>query len=86
MSGKETHHQRALQVGWRAFTFPVEVWYGRGHRSSVHRFLKPPLSLGAPDRKWALYYLAEEAEQGSFWLWLRGEKREWRKEGSQTWS
>lgn len=58
------------EAGWRAFSYPVEVWCRGYTGASTQRLLK---SLGVKGFKLkkALKVLAEEAEQGSFWLWLK---------------
>ena len=69
------------QAGWRPFTFPVEVGCRGFTGTSTQRLLKT-LGVTGPNRKRALHDLAEEAEEGSFWLWLRRKDRAWGKEGS----
>ena len=69
------------QAGWRAFTFPVEVGC-RGYTGvSTQRLLKS-LGIKGSKLKKALKVLAEEAEQGSFWLWLRRNDKAWGKQGA----
>ncbi|RXN24825.1 hypothetical protein ROHU_021965 [Labeo rohita] len=69
------------QAGWRAYTFPVEVGCRGFTGTSTQRFLK---TLGVRGHKLqkALKDLAEEAEQGSFWLWLRRKDKAWGRDGS----
>ena len=64
------------EKGWRATTYPVEVGC-RGFISlSTQRFLRD-LGFTAGKSKGIMKDLAEEAEKGSFWLWLRRKDKTW---------
>lgn len=64
------------EAGWKAITCPVEVGCRGFVGYSVGRLLQDIGCTGAGSRK-ASKELAEEAEKGSFWLWLRRREREW---------
>lgn len=64
------------EAGWRAITSPVEVGCRGFVGSSTVRLLRDIGCTGAGSRK-AIKELAEEAEKGSFWLWLRRRDRGW---------
>eukprot|EP00064_Thunnus_orientalis_P005499 superscaffoldBa00000541_g5513 len=70
------------QVGWRAFTYPVEIGCRGYTGTSSQRFLKSLGITGSKLRK-ALKDLVEEAEQGSFWLCKKD--KAWGKQGSLGW-
>lgn len=73
-----------LQAGWRTFTYPVEVGC-RGYTGlSTQPFLKS-LGITGSKLKEALRDLAEEAEQGRFWLCLRRKDKAWGRQGSWSW-
>ena len=67
------------EAGWRAFTYPVEVGC-RGYTGASTRRLLKSLGIKGSKLKKALKVLAEEAEQGSFWLWLRRNDKAWGKQ------
>ncbi|KAK7912697.1 hypothetical protein WMY93_012908 [Mugilogobius chulae] len=69
------------QAGWRAYTFPVEVGCRGYTGSSTQRFLKT-IGVNGPHLRKALKDMAEEAEQGSFWIWLRRKDKAWGRDGS----
>ncbi|KAG1971952.1 hypothetical protein F2P79_000201 [Pimephales promelas] len=62
------------EPGWKATTCPVEVGCRGFVGSSTVRLLREMGRTGARCRK-AIKELAEEAERGSFWLWLRTSTR-----------
>lgn len=63
-------------AGWKATIYPVEVGCRGFVGSSTVRLLRDIGCKGAACRK-AIKELAEEAERGSFWLWLRRKHRSW---------
>lgn len=69
------------QAGWRAVTYPVEVGC-RGYTGTSTQWLLRSLGITGSKLRKALKDLAEEAEQGSFWLWPRRKDKAWGKEGS----
>nr|XP_061825268.1 uncharacterized protein LOC133612115 [Nerophis lumbriciformis] len=69
------------QAGWRPFTYPVEVGCRGYTGASTQRLLKS-LGIKGSNLKKALKALGEEAEQGSFWLWLRRNDKAWGKQGA----
>lgn len=69
------------QVGWRVFTYPVEIQCSGYTGTSTQQFLKSLGITGFKLRK-ALKDLAEEAELGSILLWLRRKNTAWGKHGS----
>ena len=69
------------QAGWRAYTYPVEVGCRGFTGTSIQRLLKT-LGIRGAKLERVRKELAEEAEQGSFWLWLRRKDRAWGKGGS----
>lgn len=69
------------QAGWRAYTYPVEVGCRGFTGTSIQRFLKT-LGIRGNKLERVLKELAEEAEQGSFWLWLRRKDKAWGRQGS----
>lgn len=69
------------QAGWIVFTFPVEVGCSGFTGTSTEQLLKT-LGVTGPKKKQTLLDLAEEAEQGNFWVWLRRKDNAWGKEGS----
>lgn len=64
------------EAGWKATTFPVEVGCRGFVGGSAARLLRDIGCSGAGSRR-AIKELAEEAEKGSFWLWLRRRERVW---------
>ena len=67
------------EKGWKATTYPVEIGC-RGYAGlSTNRFLRD-IGFTAAKVKKVLKDLSEEAEEGSFWLWLRRKDRSWGKE------
>ena len=64
------------EAGWRASVWPVEVGCRGFVGSSTARLLRDMGCTGAGHRK-AMRELAEEAEKGSFWLWLRRKHKNW---------
>lgn len=64
------------EAGWKAVTCPVEVGCRGYVGASTVRFLHEMGCTGARHRK-AVKELAEEAEKGSFWLWLRRKHKSW---------
>lgn len=64
------------EAGWKATMCPVEVGCRGFVGSSTVRLLHDMGCTGAGCRK-AIKELAEEAEKGSFWLWLRRKHRGW---------
>lgn len=58
------------EAGWRAVTYPVDVWCQGFVGSSTSRLL---CNMGATwARRWKfIRELSEEAEGASIWLWLR---------------
>ncbi len=71
------------EKGWRATTYPVEVGC-RGYVGlSTNRFLKD-IGFTAAKVKKVVRDLAEEAEKGSFWLWLRRKDRSWGKQDATS--
>ncbi|KAK7924991.1 hypothetical protein WMY93_007301 [Mugilogobius chulae] len=56
--------------------FPVEVGCRGYTGSSTQRFLKT-IGVNGPHLRKALKDMAEEAEQGSFWIWLRRKDKAW---------
>ncbi len=64
------------EAGWKATLCPVEVGCRGFVGSSTVRLLRNMGCTGAGCRK-AIKELAEEAEKGSFWLWLRRKHRGW---------
>ncbi|CAM4697765.1 unnamed protein product [Leuciscus chuanchicus] len=60
------------EAGWSAVSYPVEVGCMGFVRASTQRFLKS-MGVTGPKLRKALKDLAEEAEQESFWLWIRKE-------------
>ncbi|XP_039516167.1 receptor-type tyrosine-protein phosphatase beta-like [Pimephales promelas] len=64
------------EAGWKATTWPVEVGCRGFVGSSTVRLLREMGCTGAGCRK-AIKELAEEAERGSFWLWLRRKHKVW---------
>ena len=64
------------QRGWRATTYPVEVGCRGFVGLSTKRFLRDIGYTETKARK-AIKELAEEAERGSFWLWLRRRDKSW---------
>ena len=64
------------EAGWEAITCPVEVGCRGFVGSSTARLLRDMGCIGGEQRK-AIKELAEEAERGSFWLWLRRKHRSW---------
>lgn len=69
------------QAGWRAFTFLVEVGCRGFIGTSTQQLLKT-LGFTGQVRKQAMQHPAQEAEQGSFWLWLRRKDKAWGRDGS----
>ncbi|KAL7378001.1 hypothetical protein ABVT39_007243 [Epinephelus coioides] len=69
------------QAGSRKFTFPVEVG-SRGYTGASAQRLFKSLGIRGAKLKRAIRDIAEEAEQGSFWLWLRRKDKSWGKQGS----
>lgn len=67
--------------GWSAVSYPVEVGCRGFVGASTQRFLKN-MGVTGPKLRKALKDLTEEAEQGSFWLWLRRKDQAWGKHGS----
>ena len=67
------------EARWRAFIYPVEVGCRGYTGASTQRLLKS-LGIKGSKLKKALKVLAEEAEQGSFWLWLRRNDKAWGKQ------
>lgn len=66
------------EAGWKSTIYPVEVGC-RGYVGlSTTRLLRDAGVTGGKLRK-ATKELAEEAEKGSFWLWLRRKDRNWGK-------
>ncbi|KAF7648493.1 hypothetical protein LDENG_00156240 [Lucifuga dentata] len=70
-----------MEAEWKASTIPVEIGCYDFIRKSTQQFLKVLGITWSRQRK-ALRELAEEAEQGSFWLWLRRNDAVWGKQGS----
>ncbi|KAF7659245.1 hypothetical protein LDENG_00000630 [Lucifuga dentata] len=70
-----------MEAGWKASTFPVEIGCCGFIGKSTQQFLKV-LGITRSRQRKALRELAEEAEQGSFWLWLRRNDAVWGKQGS----
>ncbi|KAL2099527.1 hypothetical protein ACEWY4_003921 [Coilia grayii] len=64
------------EAGWKAVTCPIEVGCRGFVGSSTVRLLRDIGCTGAGCRK-ASKGLAEEAEKGSFWLWLRRRDKGW---------
>lgn len=64
------------EAGWRAVTYPVEVGCRGFVGSSTSRLLRDMGATGIRHRK-AMKELAEEAERGSYWLWLRRKAKNW---------
>ncbi len=64
------------EAGWKAVTCPVEVGCRGYVGSSTARLLRDMGCTGVRHRK-AMKELAEEAEKGSFWLWLRRKHKGW---------
>lgn len=64
------------EAGWKAVICPVEVGCRGFVGSSSARLLRDMGCSGARHRK-AMKELAEEAEKGSFWLWLRRKEKGW---------
>lgn len=62
--------------GWRTHLYPVEVGSRGFVGKSTHHLLKA-LGVMGPRRRRAEKELAEEAEKGSFWLWLRRRELKW---------
>ena len=62
--------EECREAGWKAITCPVEVGCRGFVGSSTVHLLRDMGCTGARCRK-AIKELAEEAEKGSFWLWLR---------------
>lgn len=62
-------------------TRPVEVGC-RGYAGTSTQRLLRSLGITGSKLRTALKELAEEAEQGSFWLWLRRKDKAWGKGGS----
>ena len=69
------------EAGWKAFTYPGEVGCRGFIGKSTQHLLKALGITGSKQRK-ALKELAEEAEKGSFWLWLRRKDPKWGNQGS----
>jgi len=69
------------EAGWSAVSYPVEVGCRGFVGTSTQRFLKS-MGVTGPKLRNAMKVLAEEAEQGSFWLWLRRKDQAWGKQGS----
>ncbi|KAJ8341252.1 hypothetical protein SKAU_G00335430 [Synaphobranchus kaupii] len=85
--GLETAHERkrakysdlaaeCREAGWKATVCPVEVGCRGFVGSSTSRLLRDLGCTGAGHRR-ASKELAEEAEKGSFWLWLRRKDTSW---------
>ncbi|KAJ8350642.1 hypothetical protein SKAU_G00257720 [Synaphobranchus kaupii] len=85
--GLETAHERkrakysdlaaeCREAGWKATICPVEVGCRGFVGSSASRLLRDLGCTGAGHRR-ASKELAEEAEKGSFWLWLRRKDTSW---------
>ncbi|KAG1925338.1 hypothetical protein F2P79_025614 [Pimephales promelas] len=64
------------EAGWRAVTYPVEVGCRGFVGSSTSRLLRDMGATGIRHRK-AMKELAEEAESGSYWLWLKRKAKNW---------
>ncbi|CAM4298856.1 unnamed protein product [Leuciscus chuanchicus] len=64
------------EAGWKAVICPVKVGCRGFVGSSTARLLRDMGCTGARHRK-AMKELAEEAEKGSFWLWLRRKEKGW---------
>ena len=64
------------EAGWKTVICPVEVGCRGFVGSSTARLLRDMGCTGAAHRK-AMKELAEEAEKGSFWLWLRRKQKSW---------
>lgn len=62
--------------GWRTHIYPVEVGCRGFVGRSTHHLLKV-LGVMGPRRRRAERELAEQAEKGSFWLWLRRREPKW---------
>ncbi|KAA0716089.1 hypothetical protein E1301_Tti015799 [Triplophysa tibetana] len=62
--------------GWKTTTCPIKVGCKGFVRSLTVRLLRDMGCAGAGCRK-AIKELSEEAEKGSFWLWLRRKHRGW---------
>ena len=69
------------EAGLTAATNPVEIGCRGFVGTSTLHFLKS-MGVTGPKLKKALKNLAEEAEQGSFWLWLRRKDKAWGRGGS----
>lgn len=59
----------ALVRGWHATLFPIEVSCRGFPATSVRHFLQK-IGMGPEHLKRAIGEIAEEAEEGSRWLWL----------------
>lgn len=70
-------------AGWKATVFPAEVGC-RGFAGTSTLRLMTSLGITGSKLRKALKDLAEEAEQGSFWLWLRLQRKDraWGKQGT----
>ena len=64
------------EKGWRATTYPVEVGCRGYVGHSTNRFLRD-IGFTTAKAKKVLKDLSEEAEKGSFWLWLRRKDKGW---------
>ncbi len=67
------------QAGWKATVLPAEVGC-RGFASTSTQRLMASLGITESKLRKALKDLAEEAEQGSFWLLFRRKDRAWAKQ------
>ncbi|KAJ8402646.1 hypothetical protein AAFF_G00367290 [Aldrovandia affinis] len=65
-----------MEAGWRFVIYPVEVGCRGFVSTSMTRLLRDMGMADAKLRK-ATKELSEEAEKGSFWLWLRRKDRKW---------
>lgn len=70
--------EECRKAGWKTTIYPVEVGCRGYVGQSTTRLLRDAGVTGRNLRK-ATKDLAEEAEKGSFWLWLRRKDRSWGK-------
>ncbi len=64
------------EAGWKAIMCPIKVGCRGFVGASTVCLLRDLGCTGAESRR-AIKKLAEEAERGSFWLWLRRKSRSW---------
>ena len=68
--------ETCIKAGWNTRCFPVEVGV-RGFPAKSINKLFSTIGICGKEKKLAIKQLAEAAERGSNWLWLRSGTKEW---------